>query len=259
MRGCKLNEEKIRTALYADAYSYDPPTDLKQQIDARLAWQEKKEVITMKRISAKRVAIVAALACALTGTVCMAAGKVNTYVIGSELANETTDFGDVAGMEKKAGITSFAKEAFKNGFKFKSACTANIDGMDEDGNVAERNVQMSVFYEKGEKSLTYMVENKSLRLSEQELESAQLIELDGITYYFEQSDYLFVPEGYEPTEEELAAKEAGKLHISEGTEEREEMEYGSLYWQADGQTHYLSGYDLGMSGEELAEMAAELK
>ena len=39
MSGCNLNEKQIKAAIHADAYSYDPPIDLKQRIDAQLAWQ----------------------------------------------------------------------------------------------------------------------------------------------------------------------------------------------------------------------------
>ena len=68
MQSNQLRDEQIKNAIYADAYSYDPPADLKQRIDAQIA-RQKKEVIYMKKMSVKKVAIVAAALCALTGTV----------------------------------------------------------------------------------------------------------------------------------------------------------------------------------------------
>ena len=50
MQNNQLKDEQIKNALYADAYSYDPPADLKQRIDAQIA-RQKKEVIYMKKMS----------------------------------------------------------------------------------------------------------------------------------------------------------------------------------------------------------------
>ena len=44
MQSNQLKDEQIINALYADAYSYDPPADLKQRIDVQIA-RQKKEVI----------------------------------------------------------------------------------------------------------------------------------------------------------------------------------------------------------------------
>ena len=40
MQSRHIEEERIKNALYADAYSYDPPADLKQRIDAQIARQK---------------------------------------------------------------------------------------------------------------------------------------------------------------------------------------------------------------------------
>ena len=240
MAGYNLNKEHIKAALYADADSYDPPIDLKQQIDARLAWQNKKEV-TMKKLNAKKIVAAVALSCVLTGTVCMAAEKISDYYIASSSAlTETTDFSDIAKLEKKADVFTGAQRVLDNGFTFASAAIINTD-------------------EKDAKNISYCVKKGTRHFTEKELAGYRAIESDGITYYFSQSDYLFVPEDYEPTEEELAAEAAGDLFISFGSDVREEKVCVSLHWNTNGQGYSLLGMDLNMDADELLDMAKQLK
>lgn len=259
MAGYNLNKEHIRAALYADADSYDPPMNLKQQIDARLAWQNKKEV-TMKKLSAKKIITAAALACALTGTVCMAAEKISGYYIASSSAlTETTDFSDIAKLEKKADVSTGAQRTLNNGFAFASANIINTDETDAEGNTKNSFTEVEIEYKKDAKNISYCVKKGSRHFTEKELAGYQAIEADGITYYFNQSDYLFVPEDYEPTEEELAAEAAGDLFISFGSDVREEKVCTNLNWNTNGQGYSLLGMDLNMDADELLDMAKQLK
>ncbi len=262
MGGFHLNEEYIRKALHTAAYSCDPPEDLKQQIDARLAWQEKKEVIHMKKISMKKAAAAAVLACALTGTVCMAAEKISSlYYVGSSSECDTvTDFADIAKLEKKANVKTGALEVFRNGFAFENADMIEVHAADAEGNQAgSSQTEIMIVYKNGDKYVNYAVEEENTKFTGEEYADKQAIESDGVTYYYSQSNYLFVPEGYEPTAEEKEAQESEKLFISEGSDKREEKVCESLSWNADGQTYTLLGMDLDMSAEELLDMAKQMK
>lgn len=259
MAGYNLNKEHIKAALYADADSYDPPIDLKQQIDARLAWQNKKEV-TMKKLNAKKIVAAVALSCVLTGTVCMAAEKISDYYIASSSAlTETTDFSDIAKLEKKADVFTGAQRVLDNGFTFASAAIINTDEKDAAGNTKNSFSEVEIEYEKDAKNISYCVKKGTRHFTEKELAGYRAIESDGITYYFSQSDYLFVPEDYEPTEEELAAEAAGDLFISFGSDVREEKVCVSLHWNTNGQGYSLLGMDLNMDADELLDMAKQLK
>ena len=258
MQGKFLKEEQIKNALYADAYSYDPPADLKQRIDAQIA-RQKKEVISMKKMSVKKVAIVAAALCVLTGTVCMAGGKITGYVGGTRLGSQTSDFSDITKLGKKLDLTVNVPEAFENGYAFADASIADFDALDEDGIKVGDQSELDVMYEKDDKRLNYIVKKGATVLSDAELASAQIIEKEGVTYYYMKNDYLFLPVDEEPTKEELAAEEAGKLSISCGSAERQEQTAYSLWWNVDGQSYTLMGFDLGLSAQEMVDMAVQTR
>lgn len=256
MQGSKLKDEQIKNALYADAYSYDPPADLKQRIDAQIA-RQKKEVIYMKKTSVKKVAIVAAAVCALTGTVCMAGGKIAGYSGGMRIGSQTSDFSEVGELGKKLDLTVHAPEAFTNGYAFADASITDFDALDEDGVKVGDESELYITYEKDGRRMNYIVEKGAV--SETELEGAQTIEQDGVTYYYTADNYLFLPPDGEPTAEELAAEDAGELFISYGSDEREEKTSYNLRWNADGQTYSLMGFDLDLSAQEMVDMAAQLQ
>ncbi len=257
----EIDETLITTALHAHAHSLNPPTDLKQRIDTQLAWQEKKEVLTMKKFNAKKIVAAAALACALTGTVCMAAEKLHSYYISSSAPDtEVTNFSDVTALEKQADIVTGAPKAFENGFAFQSAHTVDTDYIDEESNVKNSFKEISLRYANDAKSLSLsVIKSTSVNRSEEELSDKQAIEADGITYYYTQDKYLFLPsEDYELTKEEKEAEAAGELFISYGSSEREENLYQGISWDADGYHYNLFGMDAEMDVEELLEMAKQI-
>lgn len=258
MQGNKLNDQQIKNAIYADAYSYDPPADLKQRIDAQIA-RQKKEVVYMRKMSVKKVAIVAAVVCALTGTVCMAGGKIASYVGGTRLGSQTSDYSDIGKLEKKLDLAVNAPEAFDNGYAFADASIADFDALDEDGIKVGNESELAVMYEKDGKRLHYIVKKGATILSDEEIAGAQVIEKDGITYYYMQHDYLFLPPNEEPTAEEVAAQDAGSLYISYGSDERQEQTSYSLWWNVDGQSYSLMGFDLDLSAQEMVDMAVQIK
>ena len=95
--------------------------------------------------------------------------------------------------------------------------------------------------------------------AEKELERAEIVEQNGVTYYYLEDQYLFLPPNEEPTAELLAAQDAGSLNISYGSDERQEQTYYSLWWNKDGQTYTLAGFDVDMSAQEMVDMAAQIK
>lgn len=258
MQGSQLKDGQIINALYADAYSYDPPADLKQRIDAQIA-RQKKEVICMKKMSVKKVAIVAAAVCALTGTVCMAGGKIAGYSGGTRAGSRTSDFSDIGTLEKKLDLTVNAPEAFANGYAFADACISDYDALDEDGIKVGAESELYITYERDGRKMNYIVKKGAVSVGDARLERAQVIEQDGVTYYYTIDNYLFLPPDAEATAEELAAQDAGDLVISYGSDEREEQTCYDLMWNVDGQNHSLMGFDIDLSAQEMADMAAQLQ
>lgn len=262
MVGCNFDEKQLKAALHAAADSCEPPDGMKQQIDAQLAWQvkAKKESKFMKNMNIKKAAVAAVIACTLTGTVCMAAIKMSGYSVSTSSAlTETKNFADIAKLEKKADADTNAQKEFANGFTFSSANIIDGQDIDDSGNVTDSYKKVFVEYKKDDKDISYSVRKGDEVFSKEDLARLQPYESDGVTYYFTQDNYLFVPDDSDVTEKERAAEAEGKLFISMGASQREEEVITQLFWNADGQFHSLYGADLEMSAEELIEMAKQLK
>lgn len=213
----------------------------------------------MKKMSVKKVAVVAAALCALTATVCMAGGKIAGYVGGTRPGSQTSDFSDIGKLENKLDVTVNAPEDFDNGYAFSDAHIADFDALDESNVKVKDESELNVTYEKNGKRLNYSVKKGATVLSDAELERAEMMEQEGVTYYYLVDQYLFLPPNEEPTAEELAAQDAGSLNISYGSDERQEQNYYSLWWIKDGQTYTLAGFDVDLSAQEMVEMAAQIK
>lgn len=258
MKDNKWIDSQIKHALLAEADGYTPPADLKRRIDMRIAGQ-KKEVVSMKKMSVKKVAVAAAVMCVLTGTVCMAGGKITGYIGGTRAATQTDDYADIEKLAEKLDLKVKAPQSFDNGYAFAYASIADFDAVDENHVTVKKEAELDVVYEKEESDVFYSVKKGATSFDDEELARVQTIEQDGMTYYYFADQYLFLPPDEEPTAEELAAEKAGTLNISYGSDERKEQEYDSLWWNADGQSYSLAGFDLDMDAQALLDMALQIR
>ena len=255
----KQMDRQIKNALYMQADTYTPPTDLKQRIDEQIA-RQKKEVVFMRKMSVKKVAVAAAAMCVLTGTVCMAGGKISGYIGGNRVGARTEAYSNLGKLEQELDLTSYAPESFDNGYAFAYADISDFDAVDEDQVTVKTESELDVTYEDNSgNNVFYTVKKGATTFSDEELAHAQAIVQDGVTYYYIADNYLFLPPDGEPTEEDLAAEKAGTLMISYGSSEREEKEYDSLWWNVDGQSYSLSGFDVHMDAQELMHMAEQTR
>ena len=83
-------------------------------------------------------------------------------------------------------------------------------------------------------------------------------EIGDVTVEYKENLYKGVPADYEPTAEEQAAVDAGDLQIGYGADEVTEQNYQFLRWEQDGVAYTLTGFDLGMTADELFDMAAKI-
>lgn len=252
-------EQEIKEALYGRSLRYSVPEDEQTRIEEKIrmaATDRKKEEKIMKMRQVKKAVVLAAAAVALVGTVCMAAGKIKYTYSSSSPADAVTDFSGLEKLEKEAGVETRAVEAFSNGYAFEAMNLVNGEDVDENGNTVQKFKEISIDYEKDGKQISYDVMKRLSDLSEG---ATQTLEADGQTYYYDEMNNKFVPEGYELTEEDLAAQEAGTLNLAYGSSEVEEKVSNSLYWQKDGVTYCLFGFDTGLTAEDFLQMALELQ
>lgn len=210
----------------------------------------------MKRRQVKRAIVLAVAAVALIGTVCMAAGKAKAFFGSSSPTNASENFSDLTKYEEGVQVSTNAVEKFSNGYHFLEMNTQHNESRDEEDHVLQEYESIMIIYEKGGTRVTYFV---SPVLQEIQEGATKVLEADGQTYYYHEMTNKFVPADYEPTEEELAQQEAGLLNIGYGSDEVEVRVSGSIYWQHDGCTYSLFGFDTGMTAEEFLQMALEVR
>ena len=81
--------------------------------------------------------------------------------------------------------------------------------------------------------------------------------IDKLTY--RDAHYRFVPDDYEKSDEEKQQEKSGELVISYyGSDEVEDKMFQSVFWEQDGVTYLISGYDTGLDAQTMFDMAAEL-
>lgn len=251
-------DQEIKNALYSQALRYQVPRKEQSAIMEHIrkaAMREHKEEHLMKSKHVKRAIVLAAAAVALIGTVCMAAGKAKIFYSSGSPANASGNFSDLAKYEDQTQVSTNAVESFSNGYQFTEINIQHEENCDEEGRVLQKYESIQITYEKDGDRLTYFA---SPVLKDIQEGAAEILEEDGQTYYYHELINKFVPTDYEPTEEELAQVEAGMLNIGYGSDKEEVKISGSIYWQKDGCTYSLFGFDTGMAAQEFLQMAQEI-
>lgn len=251
------NDDHIFSVLQQKANCYPLPDDLKSRIHTKIE-QSNREVTYMKRINIKRTAAIVVLAAALTGTVCYAAANNLQIFTSSSASPDYTHYEDLGKAEKKANVSSNALSSFSNGFQFKGI---TIDKQETKlGKDTDRYKCLSIEYSNGTDDIDYIVTPRMMNQDVPASHIDQTFEQDGNTYYYQEVENKFVPEDYQPTEEELAAVADCSLNIGYGDDEIHTCTGMTLWWyDTDAQvTYQLFGFDLSLSPEELYQMALEL-
>jgi len=156
--------------------------------------------------------------------------------------------------EKKIGLDMIVPEEFSNGFRFEKMAITMTDEINETGEVVESYPSLSVHYGHAGESvrLEIMADRPQPHNG-----SWEQREIDDVTLWCEDFTLMVVPEGYRPTEEELARAERGELMISYGSDEVQIMSSSFVQFTLDGGLYSLLNMD-GMRVDELADMAAEI-
>lgn len=251
------NNNFIKSEIKNAAEAFPFPENQLESIHEKLSDKKKGEVVEMKKSTLVKVAAAALVLVAVSGSVGFAAGRASQwYSWGSSDLN--ADFSDY-----EKSIAVFDEDAvlkeFSNGFVFTGFSNGGSAVKDENGNTLGNGSRIDVTYTNGENSIVYSIEKGSSTVYD-DISSAAVAEYkEGDTiFYFHELKNKFVPTDYEMTPEEKVLVESGKLNVGYGSSQVEEKTSQSIYWQKDGNIHSLFGFDTGLTGEELFEMAKEL-
>lgn len=233
--------------------------ELKDRIDQSI--DKKKGVINMKKQNMKKWIAAAAGLCLLAPTMLYAGGKITTYVSSSDSKDyiESTSWDDFSKLEKKTGVDVDLPEKFFNGYQFKKMNTMAIDGKDDAGNTMSSIKQLTVTYENAKGIKLNCDMNQIIPEEENEQTTpVQEQKIGDITVQYYNDTYKFVPADYEETAEDKAMQEKDNFYLSYGSNEIEMKQYSYAKWEKDGVSYLLGGFDNGLSGDELIQMAAEI-
>ena len=248
-------DRAMQDMLHQCAQGLEAPDKLKTRIDFALKSGEAPRKV--RRPFAKRLAAVALVAAvAVTGA--LAGNGIIAYTFGSSWSNERMDYA-----ETQAELTDGAKvpEAFANGFAFDRGVHVYGGEKDEDGNVLRDWTDIEAAYTRDGAKLNLVTGEARDDGTAGDVAAEQYDEVravGGVTVQYKENLYKGVPADYQPTAEEQAAIDAGELQIGYGANEVTEQDYQFLRWQQDGVVYRLTGFDLGLTADELFAMAGEI-
>lgn len=213
------------------------------------------------RISGKQklVAAVAAM-CLLGSMAALGAGKIIGYRSGHN-ANEPeyVSFADMGRVRDEAGFEVKAAEQFDNGFVFDKGYLIYTDAVDESGAVVDTFPEVSVYYKKGDSSLTLNIEKVRPEWEKSLTGNPVDISYGDLTLTYREDHYKFVPPDYELTQEDQNAIDAGEMYLSYGSSEVELKDFHFLTWDEAGIHYSLMSYGDGALGqEEMTKMAQQV-
>ena len=216
-----------------------------ERIKREAASRERKERISMKLFTAKRIAAVAVVCFA--SVTCYAA--VHFSGVEAKSTVDITSYAQIEKAEEKAGFDMKTVESFSNGFTFVNGGTGEMYGQDENGNnVGEPYGLMTLSYEKEGKTLVVTAQDGNPYA-----DAGQEVR-EGYSSHL----YKFVSEGYELTAEDQEKEANGELIISYGTDEVMESVMEVYSWQDDGLFYSMTADNCALGEDAMAQMAQEI-
>lgn len=258
----KLNEYKnneIKFALTQKAAEIEPSDELFSRIKKNIAEVGCEEKMGSKIFGFKKGKISVAI---LT---CCVLLLVSTAVIGATIAkswkgyttnSQYTTFPSEERIIKDVGFAPKYTEMLPGGFEFSNGGTGESQLSDEAGNVVTQTKDVDFTYTRGTEKSPLSLTVSQIKEEFIDNSSSSFVDnYNGINLYYYEKDYKFVPSGYELTEEDKKANEAGELEISYGSSEVSCANVQGLSWYEEGLQYMIMGSDYNFTIEEMVEMA----
>lgn len=263
MRRYSGQEQELRRALQGGAAKVQVPEGAEERLMAEIAElaakNSEKERYAMKKFSFKLVATVCAVFVLSAVSVLAASGVLGGWVGHNIVGSRVTSYAQVA--EKLVPELEFAPtvvEEFSNGFAFTMADLGEIQAMDDEGNKfgkVYKDLMLEYKNADGEQLALY-ISNEPTGEAAPGVVATR--EVGNVVLEYREMQYMFVPPGYEVSEEDRAAEARGEMYISVGSSEVERQVNCGVQWQKDGVRYNLFGWDVALGADEMLDMAEEL-
>lgn len=217
-----------------------------------------KELTTMKnRKRISRILIAAAVICLLTVTAFAAElVRVHSLVIKDKAYNENYE---VLKQEmEESGLDVNLPEQFTTGFRFQEVRTGEVEGTDDAGNLVMSFRELTAYYrnDNGQQVSLRMQPNLAEEGDIRTPTASKTV--GGVTLNYYVDHYKFVPDGYEPSEEEQQWMQQPGNYLSYGSDEVVESAFAFLNWKTAENDFSIADMTAAINPDVLFAMAEEI-
>lgn len=217
-----------------------------------------KERITMKnRKKFSRILIAAAVICLLSITAFAAErARVNSLVVKDKAYNENYE---VLKQEmEKSGLDVNLPEQFTTGFRFQEVRTGEVEGTDDAGTLVMSFRELTAYYrnDNGQQVSLRMQPNLTEEGDTRTPTASKTV--GGVTVNYYVDHYKFVPDGYEPSEEEQQWMQQPGNYLSYGSDEVVESAFAFLNWKTAENDFSIADMTASINPDVLFAIAEEI-
>ena len=217
-----------------------------------------KERITMKnRKKFSRILVAAAVICLLSITAFAAEqARVNSLVIKDKAYNENYEV--LKREMEKSGLDVNLPEQFTTGFRFQEVRTGEVEGTDDAGNLVMSFRELTAYYrnDNGQQVSLRMQPNLAEEGDNRTPTATKTV--GGVTVNYYVDHYKFVPDGYEPSEEEQQWMQQPGNYLSYGSDEVVESAFAFLNWKTAENDFSIADMTAAINPDVLFAMAEEI-
>ncbi len=251
----RTSEDNLKRYIKTELDSITPHMDEERRL-LEIHKKLKKRSNFMKfRKNKLAAAFTAMVVITVLGTVtAVAAGKITGLVSGSDKnVNSITELRELSKTQMK--VSPKIPDNFTNGMAFVKGAITQVKGVDENNNQVITYTEAYAEYgENPQVTLASHVHQDEISEGDQpgQKEVYQGVELNSV-----ETQYVFLPEGQEPSEEDKKLQEEGKLMISYGSDQEERKLFKSVIWSENGIDYLLFTYE-NVELNSLTAMAKEV-
>ena len=248
----RTSEDQLKRFINTELDSITPDMDEERRLLEIHKKLNKRSNCMKFRKNKLAAAFTAMVIITVLGTVtAVAGGKITSLVSGTDKdVNTITELRELSKDKMKASPKF--PDKFSNGMAFVKGNISHVKGMDEDNNQV---ITYSEAYAEYGNNPRVVLSSQVHQAILEENQSGQKEVYQGVELNSSVMQYVFLPEGQEPSEEDKKLQEEGKLMISYGSDQEERKLFKSVNWSENGIDYTLFTFE----NEELNSMTAMAK
>lgn len=248
----RTSEEQLKRFINTELDSITPDMDEERRLLEIHKELNKRSNCMKFRKNKLAAAFTAMVIITVLGTVtAVAGGKITSLVSGTDKdVNTITELRELSKDKMKASPKF--PDKFSNGMAFVKGNISHVKGMDEDNNQV---ITYSEAYAEYGNNPQVVLSSQVHQAFLEENQSGQKEVYQGVELNSSVMQYVFLPEGQEPSEEDKKLQEEGKLMISYGSDQEERKLFKSVNWSENGIDYMLFTFE----NVELYSMTAMAK